>query len=233
MPVQDLDGRETAAILYSHALLLESSYSLHEGFYRCEKSPTSSDPVKKMISCEPHFPAQMLLVDISFSWTHGLPARCCVPRPLSPRIWTCVSSPNKCMVKILNISCHPSPTCGLDLLPAVFTSLTPEQVRKADGLWASLESSGPAFLNAAVFYMALFHHRRQKSRDSEQRLVGQDEGRGGSRGRGQQEVWGMVWEKQRGSSGVTGGAREVTPALTSYVFPSTPSVSQESCPLSL
>lgn len=58
MLVQDLDGRETAAVLYSHALLLESSYSLCEGFYRCEKSPTSSDPVKKMISCEPHFPAQ-------------------------------------------------------------------------------------------------------------------------------------------------------------------------------
>lgn len=171
MPVQDLDGRETAAILYSHALLLESSFSLHEGFYRCEKSPTSSDPVKKMISCEPHFPAQTLPVDISFSWTHGLPACCCIPCPLSPRLWTCVSSPNKCMVKVLNISCHPSPTCGLDLLPAVFTSLTPEQVRKADGLWVSLVSLGPAFLTAAIFYMALFHHRRQKSRDSEQRLV--------------------------------------------------------------
>lgn len=74
-----------------------------------------------------------------------------------------------------------------------------------------------------------------ESQDSEQRLVerlevGQDEGRGGSRRRGQQEIWGMVWKKQRGSSGVTGGTQEVTPALTLSAFPSTPSVSQKSCP---
>lgn len=225
MLVQDLDGRETAAILYSHALLLESSYSLHEGFYRCEKSPTSSDPVKKMISCEPHFPAQtdtacghQLQLD---TWASSLLLR--FPCP-SPRLWS-----NAWSKSLIFLLIHP-PTCGLCLLPAVFTSLTPEQVSKADGLWASLVSSGPAFLTATIFYVVLFHHRRQKSQDSEQRLVeelevGQDEGRGGSGRRGQQEVWGMVWEKQRGSSGET---REVTPALTSPAFPSTPSISQES-----
>lgn len=142
--------------------LLESSYSLCEGFYRCEKSPTSSDPVKKMISCEPHFPAQkdaacgrQLQLD---TWASSL-LLCSPPPPETEALDLCIQPPTNAWSKsLIFLVIHP-PTCGLYLLPAVFTSLTPEQVSKADSLWASLVSSGPAFLTAAVFYMALFHHR--------------------------------------------------------------------------